>query len=450
MTGWRAPVTADEVQALSQLLGAAYDEAFSRRAVSDILSVGVELEFLLENADGSDFMPSSDGAGVVQHIASDLGLEVTNRLPDGTVIAARDPISGDTLCYEYTFGTIEWSLAPSSSLRSLHQRGDRLIQKTRASLASFGLVLSDRASSASRWAHDFPVVPTLHYKAVQRHLAEHCVAPSLDARRFTAFTASCQTHIDANPSTAACLIDVLNDLAFVRASLFANSRFLPGGREGRTYVERDRLWQQSAFGMFPANVYMPPRRHGTMEGLLRYECGRSIYHVVRGGQYLVFPPQPLIGLLRRQTVDAVTPQGEPVLVELGPQDIVHSRNYADAVLTRFGTVEVRNDCQQPSGTWFGPAAFNLGIASNLSAAQALINQFMSDGEARSYRQMAVVQPYAHPIRKGWRAIDVIRRALDVASEGLRRRGQDEAYLLDELYERLERQRNPALDSHTLV
>lgn len=171
MTGWRAPVTADEVQALSQLLGAAYDEAFSRRAVSDILSVGVELEFLLENADGSDFMPSSDGARVVQHIASDLGLEVTNRLPDGTVIAARDPISGDTLCYEYTFGTIEWSLAPSSSLRSLHQRGDRLIQKTRASLVPFGLALSDRASSASRWAHDFPVVPTLHYKAVQRHLA---------------------------------------------------------------------------------------------------------------------------------------------------------------------------------------------------------------------------------------------------------------------------------------
>lgn len=425
--------------ALSQL----YARSMAK-AVPDTLSIGLELEFPIVTRSGTQ---RESNLPIIARLTEALGMVPIRFAMTGEVIAARQPASGVVISYEYARSLIEISTAPARCCVELHRSVWRIVASIRAVLQPLGLDLAFTGKHPQEWARSAPALPTPHYAAVDDFLKRFTKELEQD-RNFVAYAASVQTHVGATLGTLPGLLEMLRDLGFVRALLLANAP--SDERPPRLLIARDHYWRESAFGRLMATA--PPSRLQTVADVFSVEESKAIWCAVRGGVHWVFEPVVLSALADGCTVEAhgrIDASSIAKRIRLELSDLETFRGYDDVVPTRYGTVEVRGDCQQPADSLLAATALYVGLATRLKDAVALVRAIVPEGEGPRLRGEAIRAGWAMaPSRPGLPVEAACADVLDLARSGLRMRGHGEEFLLDPLQDRLGRRSNPAIENRT--
>ena len=108
-------------------------------------------------------------------------------------------------------------------------------------------------------------------------------------------------------------------------------------------------------------------------------------------------------------------------------------------------MEIRSDCTQPLYDAFVPPAFNLGIAHNLEKAIQRTNEFLKDTDfTNSYLRRCVSEGLGIKEFSTEELLSYAGDMVQIAEEGLMKRGLGEETLIKNLYKRAETLQCPAM------
>ncbi|MGN0853719.1 MAG: glutamate-cysteine ligase family protein [Kiritimatiellia bacterium] len=416
--------------------------------------VGVELEFPVWNrAPGA----ATDFAAV--HAAT---VEFLGRFPfqtfeyddTGALCRAVDPATGDELSFDCSFNTLEISFGPDEDLTAVHRRFLAYFPALQEAFGKRGHALTGMGINP-RWRENRPEpIENGRYRMLLHHLksyAKYGGAPRFhDHPDFGLFSCASQIQVDADETTAIPAINAFNALEPFKAVLFANSPF--GGR-GEFLCGRDRLWSHSLHGLNPHNCGMYGVTLRSLADLVGYLESTSIYCTERGSRYLNFAPVPLAEYVRKNEMVAEYWDGAKkthwkCLFRPSPDDVRWLRPFKFEDLTQRGTIEFRSVCEQPVRDAFAPAAFHAGLAecvdelADLLAADTTL--YGHGYGASELRGMMARREWPSFVDRP-ALVAQLHRILDLAEDGLRRRGFGEAPFLKPLRQRADSLSNPAIE-----
>ena len=177
----------------------------------------------------------------------------------------------------------------------------------------------------------------------------------------------------------------------------------------------------------------------------------SIYCVERGERYINFAPMPLRDYLALGTVvgeywDAAAKVHRKCLISPSPTDVAWLRPFKFEDLTQRGTFEFRSVCGQPVREAFTSAAFHAGLAEHVDKLAGLLAHdtilYGHGYDAAELRSLTIRRELPSFIDRT--ALNVqLHRILDLAEDGLSRRGLREESLLAPLRHRAETLASPA-------
>jgi gamma-glutamylcysteine synthetase len=240
-------------------------------------------------------------------------------------------------------------------------------------------------------------------------------------------TASDQLQIDIGRHELVHMLNFGNLMAPVIIALCANSPVYAGtlspycsGREGQM-----------------AAIHASEHRHGMP--MRPYTSIEDYVATVSDAIYLILREDKMVVPSSQRFTD--------YLAEHGPDFdafLFHEHYIWNSARLRvaYGTIEIRPACQQPWNEHMAAAALNLGLIE----ASVEIDAFIQDALGADY--WTIMRTYHRQvIRTGLAAPqpapNLIVQIVEMAAEGLRRRGLGEEVLLAPIYHRIERMLNPA-------
>ncbi len=414
--------------------------------------VGVELELPIWNQ-----TPGAATDFDAVHAATEEFLSRFN-FPDtafddmGALYRARDAKTGDELSFDCSFNTLEISFGPDENLTAVHRRFRAYYAALQEAFERRGHALTGMGINP-RWRENRPEpIGNGRYRMLLHHLKSYSKyggAPRFhDHPDFGLFSCASQTQIDVDEETVIPVINTFNLLEPFKAVLFANSPF---GERGELLCGRDRLWSQSLHGLNPHNCGMYGVTVRSLADVMGYLESTSIYCVERGERYVNFAPVPLRDYLQLGNVvgeywDAAAKTHRKCLISPLPSDVAWLRPFKFEDLTQRGTVEFRSVCEQPVREAFAPAAFHAGLAERVAKLSDLLaGDTILYGHgygAMELRSLMIQSDWPSFIDR--QALSVqLHRILDVAEEGLARRGFGEEPLLAPLRRRADTLTSPA-------
>ena len=414
--------------------------------------VGVELEFPIWNR-----TPGTPTDFAAVHAATD---DFLSRFPfsdqvrddTGNIYRATDPNTGDELSFDCSYNTLEISFGPDENLIETHRRFTAYYAALQEALGRQGHALTGMGINP-RWRENRPdPIGNGRYRMLLHHLKSYSKyggSPRFhDHPEFGLFSCASQTQVDADEETVVPLINAFNLLEPFKAVLLANSPF---GKRNETLCGRDSLWSKSLHGLNPHNCGMYGVTVRSLADVMGYLESTSIYCVERGERYVNFAPVPLRDYLQLGNVvgeywDAAAKTHRKCLISPLPSDVAWLRPFKFEDLTQRGTVEFRSVCEQPVREAFAPAAFHAGLAERVAKlSDLLVGDTILYGHGYGAMELRSLM-----IQSGWpsfidrQALSVqLHRILDVAEEGLARRGFGEEPLLAPLRRRADTLTSPA-------
>ena len=245
------------------------------------------------------------------------------------------------------------------------------------------------------------------------------------------------------------LTDVINVFGLLepyKALLFANS-YLSDYPE--FLCVRNMLWEHSMQGYNPHNVGMFGKKVSGIDELIDYIGTQSIYCTMRDGRYIDFTPLTLDEFFSRDSVEGEYFDGENYQkLTFVPEisDLEYLRTFKFEDLTFRGTIEYRSSCCQPLSEALTVAAFHTGLKEKLYELKEILEKddvIYSHGfNALELQKLLSKQKLPEYIDTAAVEKQLII-ILDLAADGLKKRGFGEEVLLSPLYERVHEHTNPA-------
>ena len=375
------------------------------------------------------------------------GFGAEHRDDDGYIHYAADPVSGDTLSFECSYNTLEFSFAPAEDLNAVYDRFRAYYSFVQDFLRPREHTLTGMGINP-RWDKNrTEPVAIGRYRLLMRHLrscAEHPGRMEFhEWPQYALFVCASQVQLDAQEDTVIGAINAFNRLEPWKALLFANS---PWGEYlcGRAYLDRHGM-----FGFNPRNVggYDEPLRD--VEDLIRHIRATSLFCVERDGHDVRFTPAPLEEYFASPVVRGEYFDGSAwKKTEFTPRpgDMAFHRSYKCEDLTFRGTIEFRSACQQPVSEIMTPAAFHAGLMEELGALTELLDAEAPKLEGgktpMQLRDLYIRRKLPEDLDAG-AASAFLTEVLRLAERGLRRRGHGEEKFLSPLYERARTLMSPA-------
>lgn len=429
-----------------------YFNRISERDYGDRNRIGIESEFPILSLDGK--RPCVDVLKqLISEISVELNFDAGAWSTCGTLIKSRCVLTGDTLSFEFSYSTLEFSLSPTSNLHDAQTRLEHYLAIARTILSNHGLVIAGAGINNSAWIESIPHISCPHYDAVSIYLST-CG----DKRKrffnphFNKFICSTQTHIEVGQKDIAPITNLINATAWIRAILFANSPFSDRGMT--TFIARDQYWRDSAFCRGQLSIGTQSDQYLTYQDILDEYVDRPFYMAQREAKNILLPGCSLYDLLcgRKLTGLSIVDRQNLTKVEFrgDRSDLENFRSYIDVCPTKFGTLEIRNDCQQPFDQLFGPAAFHAGLLQNLEEATAYLRQSVPNYSPRYLRDQAAVYGYGLCQLIDVDIVKVIKGCLDIARNGLVKKLQNEERLLDPAYDNFNARTNPAMKARAEI
>ncbi|MGA1825802.1 MAG: glutamate-cysteine ligase family protein [bacterium] len=383
-----------------------------------------------------------------------------------------DPISGETISVrcqgekndhvvscKLSFCRIEFSLAHTDNLFNLSciiEKMQELIrefeEKFHVSFLGFGLqpITPPSQSLLLKNKKD-----SIRYRIFGKD--SHVYSPKGPKHHLFAINASNQVHVDVTMDEAISAINVFNGLAGFQVALTANSNIWQGR------IDREFKSLAEVFGDFvlqdkrPLRYGVPERKFRDLEDYFLFLLSFPPGYIERDGILIRLPHCPsfldycLCNALYMQCMKGrltqgccgITESGEDIKVKMQTKDLYQHFSFfwPSARLSRYYTLENRINDQQPPGEMMTIPALTLGIIENLNEAERFIDEYpwplLGVLRIKAARFGLEAKLQGVPI---WH---LCKRMVDIAEDGLKKRGLGEELFLIPLKERIEKVFCPA-------
>lgn len=398
------------------------------------LFIGIELEFPIVHVHGQA-TDHSVSISLLHHLVQTIEfrvVKVDEQNQPIEIVAA----NGDVILFEVSYNTLEFAFAKAENVFEVADRFQTYLE----AIQSF-LLQSDHHLLGSginpNWAiNDNRPVATGRYQMLMEYLAlgaNHAELHSyLD---YAAYICGSQVQFDVSRSQFLRVLNAFNKIEAAKAYLFANSSFEP---LTNCALARDYLWEASMHGLIPQNVGIYPSDFESEEDYIDFKSQSSFFYTERNGAYYYFEPIPLGQYLQKDVIRSYGLDGERLNLKPDRADLKNHRSYHYQELTKRGTVEFRSICTQPLEATFAPAAFHLGLLTELDALEDLLDHLpFFELMGRDYAQLRKDFSRQNLNANEKEAIRAFSQELiSCAKRGLQQRGLGEEIFLQPLEEKI--------------
>ena len=411
--------------------------------------VGLEFELPIVNQRNKpvDFQ-------VVHRLTDDFirqfGFASFQRDDDGYIYSALNNQTGDGLSYDCSYNTLEFSFGVEEDMNRLDERfrqyysfvQDRL-QREHHTLTGMGI------NPHYRINQNIPV-RSERYRMLLHHLCSYPLygqaIPFHDHPNFGLFSCASQIQVDVQEDMLVETLNTFTKLEPLKTLLLANS---PWGDHYETLCSRDNFWKNSLHGLNRHNVDMYDLQFQSVDEIIEYIKGMSIYCVERDGKYINFRPTKLEEYFTSDKVTGEYFDGNTYQsISFRPEqsDLHYLRSFKFEDLTFRGTVEFRSVCEQPVSEIMASGALHAGLMENLHAlTQKLESDYViyhkgyTPSELRYLFDQRELPAMFDRSELSALLLDILR----IAEDGLHKRGFGEERFLQPLYPRAEQLLSPA-------
>ena len=412
--------------------------------------VGLEFEFPIVNTNrmAVDFS--------VVHRFTDAFIErfsftETSRDDDGYIYLAASPVNGDSISFDCSYNTLEFSLGVEEDINILSKRFSEYFVFVQETLKKDNHMITGMGINPGYAVNrNIPVVNERYrmlfhhlcsYEDYEKELLFH------DHPNFGLFSCASQVQLDVEEENLVEVLNTFTKLEPLKALLFANSIWTEDNNE--FLCSRDYFWRNSLHGLNRHNVDMYGLEFEAIDEILLYIRSMSLYCVLRDGRYINFNPIPLVDYFSSDSIEGdIFEDGEYKRVTFKPElsDIQHLRSFKFEDLTFRGTVEFRSVCEQPVSEIMAAGAFHAGLMENLhSLTYTLDNDHViyHKGYNASELRRQFVKIQLPDIYDKNDLAELLVKVVDLAAAGLKIRAKGEEKFLAPLYERAEKLLSPA-------
>lgn len=392
-----------------------YDAFIKKFENKKIGTVGVELEFPLVNLDGGDV-----DADFAKNILVEFKKEGFKNADDEGYFIEND--KGDVLSFDNSYNNFEFSLKFGNDLMDIKNRFDVYFEKVQNYFKKQNHTLLGIGTNPNKKKISQNHVDYSTYNMVDDFLKTF--GKGTKYPDFPAYLSSVQTHLDVDIKNLPLAYTYFAKMDFVRAILFSNSPDFDG-KKYRCY--RDFLWEQSAFSKCSNITGKVDYEFDNVGDIVDFILSKDMFNKKRNGKYEIFEPVNLKEYFENEKYGALK------------TDIEEYLSFKNVEVTRRGTLEVRGDCTQPFDSLFAPCAFNLGLICNLDEMVGAVDDFFFENEIKltntQLRDIVVKGEKYDKICDEDFLSAFIYDLVEIAEEGLIKRGLGEEELLLPLYKR---------------
>ena len=413
--------------------------------------IGVEIEMPVVNLNGQA-VDEAVSIAAAESFIEHFGFIESGRDTDGNITSARDSKNGDILSFDCCYSNLELSFGKAVGLFEIKERFEKYVRFLNSEFEKHGYTLTGMGVNPNADInHNLPI-QNERYRMLYHHLHSYPKHKNEVAMRFHerpdfgTFTSASQVQLDVRYDELTDVINVFGLLEPYKALLFANS-YLPDYPD--FLCVRNMLWEHSMQGYNPHNVGMFGKKVSGIDELIDYIGTQSIYCTMRDGRYIDFTPLTLDEFFSRDSVEGEYFDGEKYQkITFVPEisDLEYLRTFKFEDLTFRGTIEYRSSCCQPLSEALTVAAFHTGLKEKLYELKEILEKddvIYSHGfNALELQKLLSKQKLPEYIDTAAVEKQLII-ILDLAADGLKKRGFGEEVLLSPLYERVHEHTNPA-------
>lgn len=370
---------------------------------------------------------------------------------DGNVFALKNPKTEDIVCYDCSYNNIEFAMGREKELFSIHERFGEYYSFVKESFEEHNHTLTGMGINPYRKYNINEPIPSERYLMLYHHLK------SVDNYKNTPmyfhsypeygmFSSASQVQLDVNKENLIQTINVFSKIEPIKALLFSNSVLY--GENNQFTCFRDALWEYSTHGVNPHNIGVYDVDFKDIDDLQSYLESLNMYCVMRDGAYINFPSINLLEYFSKEYVRGeIYCRGHYREIDIKPcvNDIKYLRPFKFINLTFRGTVEFRSICTQPINDSMCVAAFHLGLKDKLNELEEIIQNdevIYHKGYTAGELRKLLIQDKIPEFINQKELSALVRNIVDLASDGLRKRGIGEEIFLKPLYERIKNHSNP--------
>lgn len=374
----------------------------------------------------------------------------TSRDDDGFIYSAVNEKTGDGLSFDCSYNTLEFSFGAEEDINLLYKRFAEYYTYVKTELGKSGHTLTGMGINPHYEVNRNVPVVSERYRMLFHHLCSYRNYEKEilfhDHPNFGLFSCASQIQLDVEEDNLTETLNTFTKLEPLKALILANS---PWGEKGEILCSRDNFWRNSLHGLNRHNVDMYGLELESIEEIILYIKSMSLYCVEREGKYVNFPPVPLAEYFSSEKVKGEYFDGNcyrEIFVYPEISDLQYLRSFKFEDLTFRGTVEFRSVCEQPVGEIMASGALHTGWMENLHELTERLNRdetiYHKGYNASELRRMFVKRDFPDIFVKK-EISGLLEELLDIAAEGLKKRGFSEEKFLLPLYRRAEHLLSPA-------
>ena len=413
--------------------------------------IGVEIEMPVVNLSGQ---PVDEDVSIktAESFIKNFGFIESGKDSNGSITSAKHEGTGDILSFDCCYSNLELSFGKAVTLFEIKKRFEDYCRFLNAEFAKEGYTLTGMGVNPNADVNHNQPIQNERYRMLYHYLHSYPKHKNEVAMRFHerpdfgTFTSASQVQLDVRYDELTDVINVFGLLEPYKALLFANS-YLPDYPD--FLCVRNMLWEHSMQGYNPHNVGMFGKKVSGIDELIDYIGTQSIYCTMRDGRYIDFTPLTLDEFFSRDSVEGEYFDGEKYQkITFVPEisDLEYLRTFKFEDLTFRGTIEYRSSCCQPLSEALTVAAFHTGLKEKLYELKEILEKddvIYSHGfNALELQKLLSKQKLPEYIDTAAVEKQLII-ILDLAADGLKKRGFGEEVLLSPLYERVHEHTNPA-------
>lgn len=373
-----------------------------------------------------------------------------SRDDDGCIYSAIDEKTGDGLSFDCSYNTVEFSFGTEMDLHVLYKRFVQYYSFLKKELEQYNHTLTGMGINPHFGINKNIPVVSERYRMLLHHLSSYKNYGQKmlfhHHPNFGLFSCASQIQMDVEEKDLAETLNTFTKLEPLKALIFANS---PWGEKREILCSRDYFWRNSLHGLNRHNVDMYGLKFESVDEIIQYIMSMSMYCVEREGKYINFPPIPLVKYFSSPAIEGEYFDGEKYQkISFVPEmeDLHYLRSFKFEDLTFRGTVEFRSVCEQPVKEIMTSAAFHAGLMENLSGLTEILEKdhviYHKGYNASELRRMFVKDRL--PDIFNWKEVSgLLCEILDLAKDGLVKRGFGEQIFLEPSYDRAKKLLSPA-------
>ena len=411
--------------------------------------VGIEIEIPIVNLSGeaTDFKSIREAVNCFCH---NFGFEFNGFDENGNGYSATEPMTKDNLSFDCSFNNLEFSFAKERNLKIINERFNLYINSLNEKLERKGHLLTGMGINPGYKVNNNEFLKVPRYQMLEGFL-KRCKRWEYPMYfhpypGYGAFACASQVQLDVRFDKLIETIDTFSLLEPIKSLLFANSWMED---EPDNLCVRDMFWENSTHGINPHNIGVYEKIPDDINELLEYIYRTSIFCTERDGHYLHFHPIPVTEYFsQKEILGEYYENGtyHPYIFKPEDTDLSFLRTYKFEDLTFRGTIEYRSGCCQPFADALSIAAFHIGLSEKLDEVNELLNNDVilyhhgyTSGELRKIMNNRVIPDFID--KKALIKLSV--KVLDLAREGLKKRGFGEEVFLKNIFDRAEKLLSPA-------